>query len=139
MSYRDEYRTFQRESFWTLPRIAVLALTFGVVSSFGVWFASWLTAPTRILTPEKAVANYEWFHDAHNEFLARVRQLAAHRKIAEETTDPSERIKLRIEIGGIQTSCRSLASAYNSRATQSHRSLFAGRTAPERLSPEACE
>ena len=137
--YRSEYRDVQREAYWTMPRILMfMAIT--LVGISGVFFVvNWMTAATRILTPEKAISNYEWFHDTHNEFQSRVNQLASHRKIVAETTDPSERVRLRVEVGGIQASCRSLAVAYNSRAAQIHRGLFQGSSVPSKLEIGKCE
>lgn len=139
MSYRDEYREFQRESYWTIPRALTLGLVASVLFGVVVWIAGVLLIPTQVLNPTNAIANYEWFHDTYRSQQARVKQIASHRALAKDNADPAEASRLRIEITGMQAACRDLVARYNSRATQIHRGLFQGSTVPANLDAGTCE
>jgi hypothetical protein len=136
IEYRKDFKWVEKETYWTGGRV----LMFGTVAAVALFFASWVLFPTKILNPDRAIENYEWFHNAHTEFNARVNQLASHKKlVADAPSDKAELSRIRIEIAGIQTSCRNLAAAYNSRATQMHRAIFQGKSIPEKLDASKCE
>lgn len=92
----------------------------------------------KTLDPNNIINNYEWFHDAHGNYNAKVRQITNHRAFLANETDPGEKNRLRIELAAQQQSCRELAERYNANATKSNRSLFMGKTAPHELNPAEC-
>lgn len=142
-TYRNEYREFQRESLWTLPR--VLGLLLAAVVGFSVLgvVSGIVTLPgaiiTKTLNPDNVIHNYEWFHDTNNAVQARVAQIKQQKQWLADTTDVAEKNKLRIELGAQQQSCRDLTAKYNANATKSNRSIFMGRDAPLGLDAGACE
>ena len=134
--FRNTYRSVEKEAYWTGWRLLVM----GIVGAFGLFVATWVLAPTKVLNVDKAIENYEWFHNANNDFGARVNQLRSHRKLLNDApTDQAELARLRIEVAGIQAACRNLAASYNGRAAQVHRSIFQGKTAPEKLDQTQCD
>jgi hypothetical protein len=93
----------------------------------------------RTIAPDNVIHNYEWFHDASRAVAARAAQIAAHRSLAGEVTDPAERQRMRVEIAGMQQTCRDLAAQYNANTAKVNRDLFRGRTAPASINPAVCE
>lgn len=141
--YRKDYREFQREYFWTLPR-ATFALFAGLALVGGVGFIFNLASqPARVVAKtfdaDNMIQNYEFFHDANNAVKARVGQIASHKSIIADNTDASEKPRLRIELAAMQQSCRDLVGRYNSNATKTNRSIFMGREAPAALNQSICE
>lgn len=141
--YRKDYREIQREYFWTLPR-ATLAIFAGLALLGGVGFIFNLASqPARIVAKtfdaDNVIHNYEWYHDANNQVVARLGQIRAHKGIIADNTDASEKTRLRIELAAIQQSCRDLVGRYNANATKINRNIFMGRSAPESFNPSTCE
>lgn len=101
------------------------------------------TAPSRVINEtmntNNIINNYEWFHDAHATYRARLSQIAQFKSFLNENVDQAEKARLRIDLAGIQQSCRDISAKYNANATKSNRSIFMGREAPERLVESACE
>ena len=143
MSYRKEVRDFEREAYWTLPRIALGLVALSVVLGGVVWGLNIASQPARVISKtfdaDNMIHNYEFFHDANNNVMARTAQIKGHRAIIADNKDVSEQTRLRIELAAIQQSCRDLVARYNSNATKVNRSIFMGRTAPTNINPETCE
>lgn len=84
------------------------------------------------------IRTYELFHDRHQGYLARLRQIADTERMLAAESSGDERFRLRVELGAQRQSCRDLASAYNADAAKTNRVIFQGREAPESLSLERC-
>tara|TARA_R110002074_G_scaffold224186_1_gene395434 strand:+ start:583 stop:897 length:315 start_codon:yes stop_codon:yes gene_type:complete len=97
------------------------------------------TVADRVLDPDNIIHDYEWFHQAHESIEARQGQIAQHASFLAEETDASEKTRLRIELSGMQQSCRLLVAEYNANANQVTTSIFKGATLPEQINLNVCE
>jgi hypothetical protein len=139
MSYRDEFKSAEKQAYWSFPRIIfglfVIAIGFGVLN--------FITLPgqiaSRTLNADNIINNYEWFHDTNNAFIARTGQIATHKTIITGASDAQEKSRLTIELAAMQQSCRELVGKYNANATKSNRSIFMGTTTPVNLDMKDCE
>lgn len=143
MNYRSDFRETQREYYWTVPRIAIGLFVGSVllgVSGFAVNIAM---QPGRIvsktLDADNVIQNYEWFHDANGNYLARVAQIKQFKSLATSEPDPQEKSRLRIEMAAIQQSCRDLSRRYNANAGKMNRGIFRERSLPDQLNSGDCE
>lgn len=141
--YRRNYREVQREGFWTLPRLTGAAIAIAVVLALAGLAIAVLTAPMNVaretLRTDNIINNYEWFHDASQQFTARTRQVAERQTWLAGEGEAGEKNRLRIELGAISQSCRELAARYNANAMKSNRSLFMGRNVPTNLDAGLCQ
>ena len=68
MNYRDEYKNYQRETFWTLPRflfaLLIIALGFGLLSYFLGFVGNTAKTVEKEFFPSTLLSKYEWFKDA---------------------------------------------------------------------------
>lgn len=121
----------------------VLSVFSFVTGNLGGAISSVATAPSRViqrtLETDNIISNYEWYHDAYATYLSRINQIAAHRKLIETAGSDGERQRLRIDLAGMQQSCRTLATQYNANATKTNKSIFMGREAPPYLNMSDCE
>lgn len=141
--YRRDFREAQRDYYWSLPRVLV-ALFAALILFGGVgWIYSLATQPARIvsktLDADNVLNNYEWFHDANGNYLARVSQIKQFKKLSGDETDQQERSRLRIEMAAIQQSCRDLSRRYNANAAKMNRGIFRERSLPDQLNTGDCE
>ena len=99
------------------------------------------SAPARVvsktLDTNNIINNYEWYHDAHAQYTARLGQIRSHTELW-KSADGAERNNLRIELSAMQQSCRELATAYNANSQKINRSIFKGTSLPETLEIEQC-
>lgn len=141
--YRSEFRELQRESWWTFPRVVLFFFVAIAVLGAGGWVLGVLSQPARVvsktLDADNIINNYEYFHDASQNFLARTAQVRQFKKLYGDETEANERNRLRIEMAAIQQSCRDLARRYNANADKSNRSIFMGRDVPSSLNAGECE
>lgn len=93
----------------------------------------------KTLDADNVINNYEYFHDAYGNYMAKVSQAKQFKKLLAAETDHDEQSRLRIDLAAIQQSCRDLAQRYNSNADKSNRSIFMGRDVPSSLNPGECE
>lgn len=93
----------------------------------------WLTSPGR------AVHDYEWFHTAYNSIEAKKAQIAAHASILKQEADGKEQQRLRIELTGMQQSCRELVADYNANSDKVNVGIFQGTSLPDHVNPDVCE
>lgn len=94
----------------------------------------------RALDPGSAILKYEFFHDANNAILSRRAQIASHKQlITIMISVPEEANRLRIELAGMQQSCRDLVSKYNANAQKVNHTIFRGTTTPSNISINSCE
>lgn len=141
--YRKDFREAQSEYFWSLPRVMV-ALFAAVILFGGVgWAVGLLSQPARIvsktLDADNVINNYEWFHDANGNYLARAAQIKQFKALNVAESDPQERSRLRIEMAAIQQSCRDLSRRYNANAAKMNRGIFRERSLPDQLNTGDCE
>lgn len=86
-----------------------------------------------------AIHDYEWFHDAFNRIDARVNQIHSHKALVAEEQDPNELRMLKIELSGMQQSCRELVADYNSNSDKVNVGIFQGTSLPDHVSTDICE
>lgn len=84
------------------------------------------------------IRTYELFHDRHQGYQARLRQIADTERMLAAETDNGERVRLRVELAAQRMSCREIASAYNADAAKTNREIFRGREAPVELEMGRC-
>lgn len=101
------------------------------------------SAPGRVvqktMKTENIVSNYEYFHAASSNFVAKGAQVQQFKSLLKDETDKSEAARLRIDLAGVQQSCRDLAAEYNGRSAMVNRSIFKGTTTPVQLNAAICE
>jgi len=145
--YRDEYRAAERDVYWTLPRVIIGLVLISFALGAAGMAISLFTAPMRSVTgvvnktldPDNIINNYEWFHDAYGNFLAKQKQVIQYKEFLKAETDPTEKQRLRVDMAAVQQSCRDLGERYNANADKSNRSIFMGRDVPSQLNVDACE
>ena len=93
----------------------------------------------RLASADNVIHNYEWFFDAKNTVDARVAQIAAEKELVAGETDKDELRRLRVDLGGMQQSCRDLVADYNSNASKATREVFQSNSLPDRLDAGVCE
>lgn len=141
--YRKEFREFQREAYWSLPRVAGFLFLASVILGGGFWAISLLSQPGRIISKtfdaDNVINNYEWYRDAYGNYQARTAQVRQFKQLFTAETDQQERSRLRIDMAAIQQSCRDLARRYNANADKINRNIFMGTSVPTNLNAGECE
>jgi hypothetical protein len=130
----------------TLKWTAIGGVCLGIVAG-GAFLLNVATQPlrtaggviNRTFDADNVIAKYEWFHDAHGQYLARVNQIVSTRQMYTEEKDVAERSRLRIELSAQRQSCRDIVTRYNANATKTNVSIFQGREAPSSLNIQTCE
>ena len=124
-------------------QIGLSALAIAIIVPVGCSVVSVVTAPSRVvsrtLETDNIISNYQYFHDASQNFVSRAAQVQQYKGFIKEETDKQELIRLRTEMAGIQQSCRDLAAEYNSRSAQVNRNIFKGTDTPVELNASICE
>ena len=87
----------------------------------------------------KMLQNYEWFYEAANQYSARVGQIKSFKDILEQETDKAERARLRVDLAGMQQSCRDLAAKYEAQSGKIHVGYLKSNSLPESLNAKECE
>lgn len=132
-----------RDYYWSLPRAAGMIFAALIVLGGVGFVANSLMQPGRIvsktLDADNVIQNYEWFHDANGNYLARVSQIKQFKAMNAAETDPQEKARLRIEMAAVQQSCRDLSRRYNANAAKMNRGIFRERILPDQLNPGDCE
>ncbi len=131
MGMDNDDRLIFRVIGWSVIAFVALVIVGGALNCLG--------GALRPVTPEVALYNYHWFYDAKNRVDARVAQITAEKATVAETTDPAELGRLRVDLGGMQQSCRELVADYDSHASEVDKGLFKSNSLPDRLDPEVCE
>lgn len=115
---------------WAVAALAIAVVLFLVSRTLGVVGS--------VTTTDNIILSYEYFHDANGQFEAKVSQIADQEKsLAAAAPDARERRE--IELNAIRQACRTLAREYNANSDKTNRSIFKGRTAPEKLDETRCE
>ena len=103
------------------------------------------TAPGRVISKtmetNNIINNYEWFHDAHQAYLAKVQNIATHSKLinlAKSDGDNEEVSRLRVEVSGMQMFCTDLAKKFNANAAKINKNIFKGTPVPDTLDSKNC-
>jgi hypothetical protein len=130
----------------TLKWTAIGGVCLGIVAG-GAFLLNVATQPlrtaggviNRTFDADNVIAKYEWFHDAHGQYQARVNQIVSTRQMYIEEKDVAERSRLRIELSAQRQSCRDIVTRYNANATKTNVSIFQGREAPSSLNIQTCE
>lgn len=143
MDYREEFQRASSAYYWTLPRVILGGVVLCVLVGAAAWMINVASQPAAIaaktLDADNVVTSYEWFHDAHGNYLARVAQVRQFKAMLMDEKDGAEKSRLRIEVAAIQQACRDLAQHYNANAGKSNRSVFMGRDMPLSLDAASCE
>lgn len=100
------------------------------------------TAPSRVINrtmdTDNIISNYEWFHDVHAAFQAKLGQVKTHKSLV-STSEGAEKSRLNMELAAMRQKCRELVTRYNANSIKTNRSIFKGKTAPEELDLAYCE
>lgn len=114
-----------------LLALGVLTTTLSVVS-----------APGRViqetLKTNNIISNYEMFYDLKTGFERRVADIESHTGLVETATG-AEQNRLRIELAGLQQTCRDLVARYNSASQKMNQNLFKGSDLPYELDINTCK
>jgi len=132
MPYRDDYRNYEKEAFWTFPRVIIsifvgiflimlVSCAFGIIS-LPVWFASRSVAVVKQqVDPAELLRKYELFKDESAQLDAKLASIKIkQQQIKDMKTmqmDRTNREQLMIwqqELGGMEYSFNQLAADYNS-------------------------
>ncbi|MGZ8887942.1 MAG: hypothetical protein ACXW1D_00120 [Halobacteriota archaeon] len=87
----------------------------------------------------KMLQNYEWFYEASNNFNTRKAQVASLKTVLLEEEDKAEKSRLRIDLQGVQQSCRELAAKYEAQSGKLHVGYLKSNSLPESLNAKECE
>jgi hypothetical protein len=143
MSYRRDVHEAEGNFYWSLPKIffATIIGLFVLGSALGI--GSLILQPGRIvnktLDADNVITNYEWFHDANGNYLARVAQVKQFKGLLGAETDAQEKSRLRIDMAAIQQSCRDLSRRYNANSEKMNRGIFRSHDLPDQLNSGECE
>lgn len=126
-----------------MPRVMIAVFATLILFGSAGWIFNIASQPARIvsktLDADNVITNYEWFHDANGNYLARVSQIKQFKGLAAAETDNQERSRLRIEMAAVQQSCRDLSRRYNANAAKMNRGIFRERSLPDQLNSGDCE
>lgn len=118
--------------------IGVSVLGISVMSSM----LSVATAPSRVISKtletDNIIQSYEWFYDVNSQYITRHSQVSQYKDILGSETDQAEKRKLRIDLGAMQHSCRTLANNYNANSLKMNKSIFKGWSLPDTLDATNC-
>ena len=71
MSYRDDFRSAERETYWTAWRVILLLFFISAVIGTGGYFLGWFSEGAQVAQeqfgPRAALKKYEWFIDRSNQ------------------------------------------------------------------------
>jgi len=139
----SDFKTFTGQTLkWTAIGGVCLAIVGGGIFALNAVMRPMQTiggVMDRTFNADNVIAKYEWFHDAHGQYQARVNQIAASKRMFADEKDSAERSRLRIELAAQQQSCRDLVTRYNANSTKTNVSIFQGREAPSSLNIQTCE
>jgi hypothetical protein len=132
MAYRDDYRQFEKESIWTIPRAILLGgfliAGVGTLGYVGGWFSETAKVAQDEFGPRALLTKYEWFKDASaalDQKLATIKVYQTktsalrddYKGQARSTWARDDREQLSIwesEVAGVKASYNELAAQYNS-------------------------
>jgi hypothetical protein len=131
MTYRDDFREVERESYWTVKRVAVwlfvgilmllcIGLVFKVVA-FPIWFASrTVDVIQQQIDPAELLRKYELFKDEAAQLDAKQasikikqHQIKDMKGLVMDRTNREQLMIWQQELGGMEYSYNALAADYN--------------------------
>ena len=122
---------------YSLLGIMALVIVLGFMSTA----VSVISAPGRVLREtlgtQNIINNYEMFQDLNAGFQRRVADIQSQRALLADSTG-TEANRVRIELTGLQQTCRDLVARYNSASEKLNRSVFKSQNLPETLDLDAC-
>ena len=125
----------------------ILAIILGffalvIVGGFLATATSIISAPGRVvretLKTENIIDNYEMFFDLNAGFERRVADIQSYKPMM-ETASGEEQNRLRIELTGLQQTCRDLVTRYNAASEKMNRSVFKSSNLPYTLEMSSCQ
>lgn len=125
----------------------ILAIIFGffalvIVGGFLATATSIISAPGRVvretLKTENIIDNYEMFFDLNAGFERRVADIQSYKPMLEAASGEEQNL-LRIELTGLQQTCRDLATRYNAASAKMNRSAFKSANLPYTLEMSSCQ
>ena len=134
--YRDEYSDFQRNAYWTLPKICGLVVVFGLLATGAAWvlgmFGETATVVHDQFGPQALLVKYEWFKDASAQLDKKMADIAVYQNRFESlqatyagiprtqwARDDREQLSIwQSEVSGIKASYNSLAAEYNAQMSK---------------------
>lgn len=123
--------------------IIVLLLSLSVACSALRACNSVASAPGRVVTrtmqTDNIINNYEWFYDSYHQIRSRINQIKQHKSFLKGDNSKDEKVNLRIELAGMQQSCRDLVEKYNSNSSKVNRDIFKSKSLPHTLDIQICE
>ena len=96
-------------------------------------------AVERTFDGDNMLQTYEWFFDAKGTYESRLSDVEGHHAIMAGELSSDERSRYRIELVGMQQTCRKLANEYNQNSQKANRSMFKSKGLPMKLDAEACK
>lgn len=125
---------------------AILYTIFGIITvvlviGFIGTATSIISAPGRViretLKTNNIINNYEMFFDLNAGYERRVADIQSQKLMLEGATG-AELNRLKIELVGLQQTCRDLVTRYNAATEKENRSLFKANKLPEQLEIATC-
>ena len=96
-------------------------------------------AMERTFDGDNMLQTYEWFFDAKGTYESRLSDIEGHHAILAGELVPDEKARYRIELVGMQQTCRKLANEYNQNSQKANRSMFKSKGLPMKLDADACK
>lgn len=122
---------------YTILAVIVFILVIGFIGTA----TSILSAPGRViqetLKTNNIINNYEMFFDLNAGYERRVADIQSQKLMLEGATG-AELNRLKIELTGLQQTCRDLVTRYNAATEKENRSLFKANKLPEQLEIATC-
>jgi hypothetical protein len=132
MTYRDEFRIIERETYWTIPRILfwigllIVAALFVRILLFPIWFASrTVDVVQQQIDPAELLRKYELFKDESAQLDAKFasikikqHQIDAMKNAPMDRTNREQLMIWQQELGGMKYSFNSLAADYNAQMSK---------------------
>lgn len=101
-----------------------------------------ISAPGRViqetLKTNNIIENYEMFYDLKTGYERRVADIGAHTGLVSDATG-AEQNRLKIELAGLQQTCRDLVARYNSASQKMNQNLFKANDLPYELDINTCK
>ena len=112
-----------------------------IVLGFLATATSIISAPGRVLREtlqtNNIINNYEMFFDLNAGYERRVADIQSQKLMLDGATG-AELNRLKIELVGLQQTCRDLVTRYNAASEKENRSLFKANKLPEQLEIATC-
>lgn len=132
MTYRDEFREAERQTYWTLPRVffwlglVIVAVLFFRMVMLPIWFAGrTIDVVQQQVDPAELLRKYELFKDESAQLDAKLasikikqHQLDDMKGLPMDRTNREQMMIWMQELGGMKYSFNSLAADYNAQMSK---------------------